>query len=401
MNSIVKKKKVLIAQTEAALLQLVRAHQGVSRVELASLMGLAPSTVGLFVSRLLKDNFLLEEEIIKLKKGRPRTALSLNPKGGHLLGVDFEANRVRIICLNFSEEIEQTISFKLSPSEHTNEILEKTKAAIERILPKNRKRILGLGIAGPGPVDKATGISVYYRYIKDWQNVPLVSYFEKYFKIPVYLENTIRAITSAELWFGQGRTLNQYVCIGVRSGIGIGIVTNGQLYFGANQMAGEVGSWKCPATVLSKAKLPKGTTSVELEEVASVRAVLNNLKTAIQNGRKTVLSEMPASKLTIFDMFDAYKNGDKLSIELLDTATDALGWLCGQIAVLLDPEKIIFSGPIVQLGSSFLNRVKKIASEYTQQRHLTVPEIVGSELGEFSGAMGAAAQIVHYWTPTR
>ncbi|MGE4488894.1 MAG: ROK family protein [Kiritimatiellales bacterium] len=394
----VKKKKQLIAQNEATLLQLVRSYQGISRIELAALMGVAPSTIGIFVSRLLKEGFLIEEETVKLERGRPRTVLRLNPEGGCLLGVDFEANRIRAICLNFNEEIEQTISVKVNPAHGVQEVLDKISEAVRSVMPKKPKRILGLGVAVPGPVDQEKGTSVYYKHIKGWENVPLTAYLKAQFKVPVYLENNIRAMASAELWFGQGRTLQQYVCIGVRSGIGAGIVANNQIYTGAHHSAGEIGSWRCPAFVVNNGSVQTDSPYIELEEAASVRAVLENLRTAVKNGKS---SSLPKSGLTVNHIIQAYQGGDPLTVAHLNKAADALGWLAGQIAVLLDPEKIIFSGAFMLLGKPFLDRIREAISEHVHLRHVKCPELAASELGEFNGALGAAAQIVHHWTPER
>lgn len=394
----VKKKKQLIAQNEATLLQLVRAHQGISRIELAALMGVAPSTIGIFVTRLLKERYLLEEETIKLERGRPRTVLRLNPDGGYMLGVDFEANRIRAICLNFNEEIEQTVSVKISQSDSAQDVLDKIKDAVQSVMPKNSKRVLGLGVAVPGPVDQQNGISVYYKHIQDWKNIPIASHLEKLFNIPVYLENNIRAMASAELWFGQGRTQNQYVCVGVRSGIGVGIVTNGQVYTGAQQGAGEIGTWRCPAFVINREFPLISEPYIELEDIASVRAVSENLKTAIRNGSPSCL---PQSDLTITHIITAYTKGDALARTHLNAAANALGWLAGQITALLDPGKIIFSGSFMQLGKPFLDEIRSAISEHVHLRHGQCPEITASELGEFNGALGAAAQVVYHWTPDR
>jgi N-acetylglucosamine repressor len=400
----VKKKKQLIAQNEATLLQLVRSHPGISRVELAPLMGIAPSTIGIFVSRLIDEGFLLEHETIKLKKGRPRTSLTLNPDGGCLLGVDIEANRIRAVRLNFAEEVQDSVSIEIDPDHGVDAVLESARDAVQRVLCENRSRILGLGVASPGPVNIETGISLYYKYIKGWENVPVGSFFKKGFNVPIYLESNLRAIASAELWFGQGRAVDQFVSIAVRSGIGAGIVMRGEVCRGAHSGAGEIGAWRVPASFLNKPLIKSvfgsGRSHIELEEIASVRSVLKNISTCIADGQT---SSLPVDQaITVIDVLEAYHQGDKLTVAHLHAAADALGWAIGQIDVMLDPGKIILSGRFAELGDPFIGRIRRAASEQVQEQHLAcTPEIVASELGEFSGALGAAAQIVQYWTPPR
>ncbi len=386
------------------MLQLVRTHQGISRVELAALMSVAPSTIGIFVSRLLKENFLLENEVLRLKRGRPRTALSLNPGGGYLLGVDIEANRIRAVCLDFREEIQDSVSISIRPDADVEEVLKLARDAVLRILPKNRSRILGLGVAAPGSIDIKQRTSSFYKYIKGWENVQIGSFFEKNFNFPVYLESNMRAMASAELWFGQGRAADQFVSIVVRSGMGAGIVTQGKVCKGAHQSAGEIGFWLCPAAVLDRQVIKNifrsNPAHIELEEIASVRAVLRNIATCIRDGQPSSLSEC-GLHITVNDLLEAYRKGDKMTVSHLNAAADGLGWAAGQINVLLDPGKIIFSSPFMALGQTFLDRIRRKATEHVRERHLSAPEIVASELGEFSGALGAAAQIVHHWVPVR
>jgi hypothetical protein len=176
------------------------------------------------------------------------------------------------------------------------------------VLCENRSRILGLGIASPGPVNIETGISLYYKYIKGWENVPVGSFFKKQCKFPVYLESNLRAIASAELWFGQGRPVDQFVSIAVRSGIGAGIVMRGEVCRGAHSGAGEIGAWRVPASFLNKPLIKSvfgsGRQHVELEEIASVRSVLKNISTCIADGQT---SSLPVDQaITVIDVLEAY-----------------------------------------------------------------------------------------------
>jgi glucokinase len=405
MKSIpVKKKKHLIAQSEATLLQLVRSHQGISRIELASLMGIAPSTIGIFVSRLIREGFLAEESIVKQDRGRPRTVLSLDPKGGYLLGVDIEATRIRAVRLNFKEEIEDSVSIKIDPDQGVDTVLNTARSAIQQVLPKPKNKILGLGIAAPGPFDSKGEKSLSYTYIKGWENISLLSYFRKHFQMPIYLESNLRSIASAELWFGQGRTLDNFVCITVRGGIGVGVVTHGQLVKGVHCNAGEIGLWLYPSGFLDKkilrAAFPSLPAHIELEKVASVRAVLKNITACIQAGHTSLLAKYTSSP-SIEAVLDAYHQGDALTIQHLNTAADALGWAANQLGLLLDPALIILSGPFMELGIPFLKRIQNAAIRSDEARKFSFPPIGYSTLGELSGALGAAAQIVHYWVPAR
>ena len=113
------------------------------------------------------------------------------------------------------------------------------------VLPRAPTRLLAIGIGVPGIVDPRKGIAVRYEYIPHWRNVPLVARLGRRFRVPVFLENTMRAMALAELSFGQGRACGDFACICIRSGIGAGIVSNGRLHWGGRYSAGELGRWPC------------------------------------------------------------------------------------------------------------------------------------------------------------
>src|SRR5262245_28116099 len=87
-------KQKAIAKLEAEMLRRVRANEGLSRVDLARQLHLAPSTVGAYVDRLIHEGFLFERQKVARDFGRPPTLLSLNPEGGRFIGVDFEASNL-------------------------------------------------------------------------------------------------------------------------------------------------------------------------------------------------------------------------------------------------------------------------------------------------------------------
>jgi glucokinase len=220
--------------------------------------------------------------------------------------------------------------------------------------------------------------------------------------VPVYLENNARSMALAELWFGQGRGQKDWLCIGIRSGIGAGIVAGGQLLRGANNRAGEIGRWVCP-------KLPKaagffsdnGETSskrMELQEAASVRAILGALERARRTGKRTLLSRRE-NALNFADVLDAAKQRDHLTLDIIGVAAETLGWAVSELSFALNPSRVILAGPLTLLGETMLQPLREYAQELLQESGADVPAIVNSTMGEYSGALGAAALAVHEWKP--
>ena len=236
-------KRETIANQQADLLQRVRARDGLSRVELARSLNLAPSTVGIYVEHLVEEGFLFEGKAAERDFGRPPTILALNPQGGRFIGVDFEARNMMAVAVDFSQRPLKQFHDTIAVAEPVDNILLKIEHAIETVSADDDRKVLGIGVGVPGVIDPAKGIALSYKHIKGWERVPLVSRLTERFGVPVFVENTIRTMALAELWFGQGRGLRSFICLGVRSGLGAGIIIDGQIFHGADNRGGEIGDW--------------------------------------------------------------------------------------------------------------------------------------------------------------
>jgi glucokinase len=160
-------------------------------------------------------------------------------------------------------------------------------------------------------------------------------------------------------------------------------------------MAGEIGGWPCPPL----AEDTEDSDSSTLEQRASVRAILAQLSQAIRAGAKSSLSAVDNRSIAIDDVLSAARAGDALVLRVLDQAAKYLGRTICQINLLLNPEQIIIAGPLAELDQSFLAPIRQVVEQSTPKLHGRVPKIEASQMGEYGGALGAAALAVHHWTP--
>ena len=391
-----------VSSLESEILKQVRAQPGISRVALARKLQIAPSTVGNYAARLIAEGFLEEDpDKMDFEMGRPPTALRLNPDGGQFIGVDFEARNIMAMAVDFSDRPLRQAHKDIEQSDSVQAVVGKIEQAIEEVLPSEPDRLLAIGIGVPGLVNPVKGIGVHYKYISDWQNVSLAAPMAKRFGVPVYLENCVRSMALAELWFGQGRGLKDWLCLGIRSGIGAGIVSGGQLQTGANHRAGEIGRWVCPrppkpASLFTHARTSSG--GLELQDVASVRAILAALDRARKAGKRTLLSGHPGP-LAFADVLGAAREKDHLTLQIINHAAEQLGWAVGELSFALNPSRVILAGPLTLLGEIMLRPLREYAQDVLRESGADVPEIINSTMGEYSGALGAAALAVHEWKP--
>ena len=394
-----------IANLESEILKRVRGRPGISRVALARELHLAPSTVSTYVARLSAEGFLVESKNKVCENGRPPTALQLNSEGGHFIGVDFEAHNIMAMAVDFSDTPLKHVHKTIDKSNTAEDVLEKIEQAIEEVLPDNSNRLLAIGVGVPGLVDAGNGVALHYKHINQWSNVALTAPLAKKFGVPVYLENCVRSMALAEMWFGQGRGEQNFVCIGIRTGIGAGIVAGGQLQRGAAHHAGEIGRWRFPWPDSSMARYfcepdaPKALDA-ELEDFASVSAILGALERARQAREKSILSRQ-AQAPSFTDVVRAAQQRDTLTVQVIQAAADMLGRAVGQLIFALNPARVILAGPLTLLGETLLQPLRARVEQILGTYEADMPVIVNSTMGEFNGALGAAALAVHQWRPTR
>jgi len=407
VRRLTRQKHLVVADLEADILLRVRARQDLSRVELASQLKLAPSTVGAYVDRLISEGFLVEWQRPEHDHGRPPTLLALNPEGGCFIGVDFNAQKLLATIVDFSQKPIRQVQKNILPSDSASQVITKIEDTIAELGEGRMKDVLGIGIGVPGAIDLKNQVVKRYAHISGWDNIPLGSLINQIFQVDVFLENNIRTMALAELWFGQGRGLESFVCLGVRTGIAAGIVARGELLHGENNLAGEIRGWLCPFGSLHRRENAGGSPAIwecnglrALEEIASIPAILKTIREGLDAGRETVLQ--PASEpLTFDDVVYAAAKSDPLVIGVLAEVARTLGWVCCQLNALFNPPKVILAGPLVSLGASFLEPLQQAVNEFCSETNQIAPAVVDSELGYFNGALGAAALALHKWKPSR
>lgn len=387
---------------ESNILKHVRAANGISRVELARTLGLSPSTAGIYVERLISEGFLEEAAKAERETGRPPMLLRLNPEGGEFVGVDFEARNIMAVAVDFSDRPLRNARCQITPDDSAADVVKKIERTVAEVLPSNPKRLLAIGVGVPGRVNSAEGVAVEYKFIANWKNVPLAKQLSEAFGTPVFLENNVRSMALAELWFGQGLGIDDFICIGIRSGVGLGMILNRRLYRGGSASAGLLGRFRCPP-IAGKAGKWFGTSEKpgggpELQEVASLRAMQRAIQKAISLGEKSVLRGRP-QPVSLEDLVAAVQQRDALALAVIGEAGKSLGWAVAHLTLLVDPAKVILAGPLTMLGDILLQSLRTTAKNVLAAGGLELPTVVNSTMGEFSGALGAAALAVHQWKP--
>lgn len=250
------------------------------------------------------------------------------------------------------------------------------------------REILGAGIGLPGAIDSRTGVSVFMTNLPDhWINVPVAEIIKEKTGLPTFLLNDVNAITWGELRVGAGRGCNSAVCFALGTGIGGGIVINGDLVLGKTGVAGELGHMIVE---------PYGNRCNCggygcLETYASGPAIRSAAIKAVAHGGTTILGDMvnfDLNQITPKTVSDAALKGDQIAIDIYRTAGHYLGIAVSNMIMALEPDRIIITGGVAAAGNLLLDPIRKTVQERVHVTPLDGITIVPGELGDNAGVIG-------------
>jgi glucokinase len=274
------------------------------------------------------------------------------------------------------------------------ERLVKTIKDVTKEADVKMKAIGGIGVGVPGPVDTKKGVvRLAVNLGKDWTNMPLADKLGEALGIPAYIDNDVRVGAIGEFEHGAGRDVNDMVAVFVGTGIGGGIILNGELRGGFRGGAGEVGHTVVAADngIIGKTGQP-GT----VEPLASRTGMERMIKEMVAAGRKSVVPELIETvgkgRLTSSVIAEALKKNDKVMAEALAAAQGTLGLLAANLVNILDPEMVVIGGGVTErLGEKFIAPIRKVAyANFINKQNAKLVKIVPAALKDASGVVGAA-----------
>lgn len=247
---------------------------------------------------------------------------------------------------------------------------------------------IGIGIAGQ--VDRANGILLAAPNLaQGLNNFALADLLAKRFNAPVAVGNDVEVATYGEHRFGAGRNYDDFVCVFVGTGIGAAIVQGGQIRRGVTGTAGEIGH----TIVQYGGRICGCGGRGHLEAYASRSAVTRVLLAELRRGRESKLTELlKDGEVAIRSKMIArcIEEGDSLVIETVTEAADYLGAGLASLATFYNPQCIVLGGGLVEAAPLVLERATLRAHEAALPTATRSLRITRSELGDFSGIVGAA-----------
>jgi glucokinase len=259
-----------------------------------------------------------------------------------------------------------------------------------------KEDIGGVGIGVPGEIDLEKGETLFLPNLPgNWPHVPLANTITSLTGLPTLLLNDARSITNGEWRFGAGRGVDTIAVFAVSTGIGGGLVVNGQLNLGIGGTGGELGHMTIDYSGPVCGCGNKGC----LEAFASGPAIAAMGMKAVTQGLTTRIGEICEYDLNRINpelIARAAQEGDQIAMEIYERAGFYLGIAAASICVAVGPRRIIIGGGVSQVGELLLEPIRRTLRERVRVMPVEQVEVVQSQLGDNAGVIGVAA-----WTADR
>lgn len=308
-----------------------------------------------------------------------------------ILAVDLGGTKIRSAIalpdgkiLSFREYLTQAVN-------GPDEVIRRMVSAINDILMRTNVRIndlQGVVIASAGILDVKNGIVTASPSLPGWHNIPLRNSLRERLGVDIHLINDANAAALGEHRFGAGKGLSNLIYLTVSTGIGGGIVIDGELYTGSDGCAGEIGH------MVIEADGPQcncGSFGC-LEVLASGTAIAREMQRRIAEGGKSSLNEFAkcgVGNVTAEMVTMAARQGDTVACEVVDKAAYYLGIGIANVINIFNPEIVVIGGGVSKMGELLLKPTRKVVKQRAFELPAGRVRIVRSRLGDTAGIIGA------------
>ncbi|MCR2821235.1 ROK family transcriptional regulator [Lederbergia panacisoli] len=346
---------------KSLLLNLIYLHGPISRVELARLTKLSPTTVSVLVEETIKEGIIHETGTTGSGVGRKMTMLNINAENGYVIGIDLSRESSRFMMLNLRGDIVRTETMDCFIGEDA--LREKLPLAIDHFLNQqniNHDFIKWMGLAVPGIIDEEQKTIIGSKYLKV-RNFPIKTNLSERFNIPIHIVNDIEAAGFAERFSGAAKGKSTIVYILIDYGTGAGFVMNNQIYRGATSQAGRIGDFH-----------PYGIDALYQ------RLIVDYQDKLIEGDKEATIEKFTQLAL---DGIEPYT-------EDMNSIIHKVAKYCGNVIQLLNPEQLILSGWIAA-NEMLAKRLTELIHEYEDGSENPTP-VNTSHWKDEGPAIGAA-----------
>lgn len=381
---------------QAVVLDQIRRADGLSRVELAATTGLSAQTVSNICARLL-DAGIIEEagrSAAAAGPGKPRTTLRLVGTSRYAVGVHLDPSVLTFVLLGIDGAV---IDSRTRPTPSANDpdhTVRLIVTEIDRLLNTSavdRDRVVGVGIAAPGPIDAERGIIVDPPNLGGWHRVPLRDAIAEGTGLPVVLDKDVTAAAVAERWNERAPGGMSFAFLYIGIGLGVGLVLGEDIVRGGSGNAGEIGHIPVDSDGPPCACGSRGCVAVSCTPAALVAEAeaLGLLATTHADNDPRSIDE------ALTRLVELAAAGDEGALALLERAAERIARALAVVCNLLDVDRVIIGGPMWHRLAPWLEAdIPELLTALLVARGLHHVDVAGTGLGDDVGAIGAACLVL-------
>ncbi len=385
-----------VSTTAGRIFKIIRDHGPLYGNDIVRRTGLAKSTVSAYIDRLTSVGLLRDE----IPEGMKRRKLKVAESAGYVVGVALGQTHLAVALCDLEAEIIDSVGGAVDLVRETPEQVLNRVVAYARELETRAglgpSALFGVGLGLPSPVDYAHGVPVSPPVMPGWDRFPVASFLSQEFTCPVFLDNDVNVMALAERDKGAASEpayrKGSFLLVKAGTGIGSGIVIDGEIYRGAKGAAGDIGHMG----IDGDDTLCRCGNHGCLEAVAGGRALVARAAAAARAGRSPFLAETLArdEALDVKTLARGAACGDE---ECLHIVTDAGGYVGNVLAKLVNffnPSLIVITGGLTDLGERFIASIRETI--YSRSTPLATADLVvkKSTLLGRGATMGAAVLVL-------
>ncbi len=289
-----------------------------------------------------------------------------------VIGVDLGATNIKIGLLKNDRILSRRV-ISTQGYQTQSRLISVLVCEIKEIIGNCKDSILAVGMGLPGPVDYEKGLVRYFPNIKGWRDVGLRDIIRRRTGLPVFIDNDANLMVLAEARIGAAKNKKNVVGITLGTGVGGGIIINGNLYRGASFVAGEVGHIPVNA---SGPKCNCGGKAC-LERYVGNRYILERAR------------EFFGKDITLEKLSELADKRDVRAVHLWEDTATYVGIILTGIVNFLNPEAIVIGGGVAGAGEVLLNKIRQIIKNRAMPGARDCVKITKAKLGNDAGMLGA------------
>lgn len=304
------------------------------------------------------------------------------------IGIDIGGTNLRAALLNEAGEIKHRAAMDTQAADGFDAVMQRCAGLVTSLLKEadDTNAAWPIGVGVPGPLIHKTGVVLNAPNLPGWKNAPVHDRLAAITGRIVVVENDANAAAFGEFSAGAGAKSGNMVMFTLGTGIGGGVIIDGQLIRGSFDNAGELGHIIVEP---QGRECPCGQRGC-LERYASASSVADRARESLTAGEKSSLSEIPAAQLDSGSVVKASQAGDELAVRIWSETCRYLALACVNMQHILNPKTIILAGGLINAGDALLDPVRTEFRRLTWKMAEDVPDIRLATLGGDAGVIGAA-----------